>query len=357
MKDRWLLAGAAVVAVLMFAATAVFVTSQGPAGASALSRGGLGWLAARRYLEARGAEVTLLDRGLDAAPAKGVLVLAFPWPSYAGRTDVRRAIDRYLQSGGTLLFAYSGDALDVNEPRVAEQLGLESEERRGRPPLHPRRWKAYVSEEWSFVPVGRAPRAGRMTAVRNVPRPPRGAEILARDGEGRSLAFAYSRLRGRVVVVPAEAFSNARLGQAGNADLLERLRLEHGPRWIFDEFHHGLRAPVTAEESAPPRILLLYLLQVAFVYALVAWAVVRRFGPAWTEAVPAASSSAQFLLGLGALHHRLGHHREAAPLLVSRARALDGRLPPMGSVVTNANDFLELARRLGEVQGGRATGA
>ena len=48
------------------------------------------------------------------------------------------------------------------------------------------------------------------------------------------------------------------------------------------------------------------------------------------ELATVAGSAAAFLLGIGALHHRLGHHAEAARLLLRRARELDRglQLPP-----------------------------
>lgn len=348
MKDRLPLVAVAVGASAMIVAAAVLIGTQGAADASALSRGGRGWLAARRYLEARGCEVTLLDRGFEAASGNGVLVLAFPWQSLEGWTELSTGIDRHLQAGGSVLFAYSGGLVDNTEPLLAALLGLEREERRGPPPLDPRRWREYAREEWPLLAPGTSPRPGRVAAVRVVPRAPLDATVLARDGQGRPLAFVFRHLRGRVVVAPADAFSNARLGRPGNADLLEQLRVDLGERWVFDEFHHGLRAPATTEEAQPPRVLLLYVLQVAFVYGLVVLAVTRRFGPAWKEPVPETGSAAQFLRGLGSLHHRLGHHREAAALLLSRATAWDGRLAAVAE--DDSVDFLGLARRVGEAQ-------
>jgi hypothetical protein len=352
------LVGAALAAILMIVAAAALIGGHGAADASVLSRSARGWLAARRYLEARGCQITLLDRELDVHGEPGVLVLALPWQSFGGRTGVTTGIDRHLQLGGSLLFAFSGSLYDPAETLVVEKLDLERDEWRGPPPLNLRGWQAYAAEEWPLVLFGASPRPGRIAAVRRVPRAPRDATVLARDGQGRALAFSFLRLRGRVVVVPADAFSNARLGQAGNADLLESLRRDLGDRWVFDEFHHGLRAPATAQESGPQRALLLYVLQVVFVYLLLALAVARRFGPAWTEPVPAAGSAAHFVVGLGALHHRLGHHGEAGSLMVERARAWDQRIVVAedGSR-TGAAGFLALARRVGMAQQGRGKGA
>ena len=81
------------------------------------------------------------------------------------------------------------------------------------------------------------------------------------------------------------------------------------------------------------RVFDLYLAHLAVVYLLGVSCLARRFGPAWIEAPVLTGSVAAFLVGLGALHHRLGHHRRAAELLVSRARELaeaygDRFLPP-----------------------------
>jgi len=151
-------------------------------------------------------------------------------------------------------------------------------------------------------------------------------------------------------VLPADAFSNARLGHSGNADLLEGLRQQLGDHWTFDEFHHGLRPAFTPATRGSQRVLLLYLLQLVFVYVLVAVALARRFGPAWREEPPAFGSAASFLVGLGGLHDRLGHQRAAAELLVSRARALDGRLVLPSASELDGRDLLGLARRVGQAQ-------
>jgi len=348
------MAAAAAAALLMSAAGALLVV-QPPADASVLSRGSGGWLAACRYLEAKGAHATLLD-GPPETPGRGVLVVAFPWQTFT-LDDPAGWIHGHLQRGGTLVFAYAGRSFDGAESEVARTLDLAWRERE-RPPLGPFRWRKYAAEEWALVlepSVGAALRPGRIAAPGRVPQAPDGAAVLVRDERGRPLAFAFARGRGRVVVVPADAFSNARVGQPGNADLLETMRQDLGPDWSFDEFHHGLRAAPTPGESGPQRVLLLYLLQLAFVYVLVVLAVARRFGPSWSDPAAASGSAASFLLGLGMLHQRLGHHREAARLLVARARELDARLS-LPDADAGA-DLLDLARRVGRAQSGRGKSA
>jgi hypothetical protein len=196
-------------------------------------------------------------------------------------------------------------------------------------------------------------REARVSGRRDVPRLPRRATVLLRDAQQRAVAFAFPRHRGRVVVVPSDLFANSRLGNPGNADFLESLRQDLGEPWLFDEYHHGLRAAPGPAQTGPQRALLRYVLQIALVYALCALAVARRFGPAWREEVAPGGSAAVFLLGLGALHDRLGHHREAGRLLVTRAQELDPRIRLPGAEVRDGKELLAFARRVGALQKGR----
>ena len=354
MNERRALAVAGASAALLTAAGFLLLAAGSPAASSTLSRDSRGWLAARRYLEVMGTPVTLLDQDLEVPRGGGVLVLAFPWQE-AGGADVPAAIDRWLQRGGRVVFAYSGEAWDGSESAAAEALALGWEQPRGRPPLHPIRWREYAREEWVLSPDDAAAgvRPIRIGAPARLPRMPPGARVLAHGPNGRPVAFRFPRWRGEVVVLPADSFSNARLGGAGNADLLETLRRELGDRWLFDELHHGLRAPVTAAQAGPQRIFILYLLQVVFAYALVVVAVVHRFGPATSEPAVTTGSATTFLTGLGGLHARLRHQREAARLLVARARELDPRLELPDPADAAAEDLLTLARLVGAAQSGK----
>jgi hypothetical protein len=355
----WLAVVAAAAALLI---AAVLLVSQRPAAeSSVLSRQGRGWLAARRYLEEQGCRTVLDDGGRDPAPGGSVLVLAFPWQSFgADDDDLSGRVSRRLQRGGAVVFAYSGKGFSASESLVAEGLGLGWQDRRGRAPLLPWRWRAFAAAEDRLLLEGdrsNGLRAGRVTAPRRVPEPPAGSTVLARDAGGVPLAFSYPRGPGRVVVLPADAFANSRLGRPGNADLLEGLRRQLGAVWVFDEYHHGLRPPVTAQATRSGRVVLLFLLQLGFLYGLLVVALARRFGPAWREELPSFGSAAGLLVGLGALHDRLGHQGDAASLLLSRACALDGRLALPVADAAERRDLLRLARRVGQAQARRANGA
>ena len=72
-----------------------------------IGAGAAGWLAARKYLEARGAKVTLWREPLDRFSGKGVLVVAFPC-QHGQMVDASDAIEAHLQRGGTVVLAWSG---------------------------------------------------------------------------------------------------------------------------------------------------------------------------------------------------------------------------------------------------------
>jgi hypothetical protein len=322
--------GLALLAVLATGLAALLTARTGSTGAgSAQSRGARGWAAARLYVEGRGTAVELVDRPLaEALGAPRVLVLAFPWQRWE-LSAVGADIARHLQAGGDILFAYSGErAHPMGEAKVAEALGLGETTLRPRAPLRPLAWSAFAREEWELRPPDDATRpAVRVRAFEHGLVPPPGATTLLADGQGRALAFAFRRLRGRVVAVPAALLANAGLASPAAADLLESLRAGLPGTWAFDEYHHGLAAAATPAAVGGRRVFDLWLLHLAVVYLLALAALARPFGPVWSDPPVRAGSAATFLRGLGALHRRLGHDREAAALLVARARELDPRLP------------------------------
>jgi hypothetical protein len=369
---RWL-----AVAALFLGTAAVTVVPLGDRGGSrgsTISRGPGGWLAARRYLQARGARVTLIseplaryvqeqsvepveagepgrslelrDRSARGEPGQpiaplpprrqpgpGVLALVFPWQALAAAeaADLEEPIEAHLGRGGDVVLAYSGEAAGAER-----LLDVWQWDRAGEVPLAPWRWWSFTHREWQLRPAPGVPGAGggggrplRVWAPRALPQVGPAAIVLFTTPGGKPAVAVYRHHGGRVVVLPADALSNARLGEAGNADLLETLLRNLGPRWAFDEVHHGL---VTAPSARGPlgRAADLLLAHLVLLYLLAVLALARRQGPAWREPATVAGSAATFLLGMGALHHRLGHHAEAARLLLRRARELDRglQLPP-----------------------------
>jgi uncharacterized protein DUF4350 len=315
--------GAALCLLLGVGAVLLF-GEPGEARGSSIARGPNGWLAARRYLEARGARVMLLREPLDRFEGGGVLVSAFPW-QVGAPIEAAEALESHVRRGGTLILAYSGAWGNAGELVALERLGLPlGEVRRGS--LNPLQWRRFTREEWRLVPAP-ALRGGppvRVWAPRWIPEIPPRADVLLRSPQGGAAAAVLRRGKGRIILLPADVFANARLGDAGNAGLLETLRRRLGDRWTFDEYHHGLATgQVPGETAALTRALDLILAHLAVLYLVALWTLSRRFGPAWSEPPAVTGSTGAFLLGLGALHHRLGHHGEAALRLLERVRELD----------------------------------
>jgi hypothetical protein len=315
---RLLIAAAALTALGAIAWT---LASGGEAQGSSLSRGPNGWLAARRYLEARGVHARLLTEPLDSFEGGGVLVVAFPWQRGA-TSEVGEPLDRHLRRGGDLVVAYSGQLGNVGEIVALEALGLPLREGR-KATLDPRRWRRFARQEWALRPLAGSAAPVRIWAPRWLPEPPKEARSLFAGPGKRAAISVLARGRGRIWILPADAFANARLANPGNAALLETLRRRLGDRWTFDEYHHGLIGGQAAATAPLGRTLDLILIHLAALYLVALWTLSRRFGPAWSEPPAVTGSTGSFLLGLGALHHRLGHHREAAGRLLERVRELD----------------------------------
>ena len=342
--------------VLLMVAGLLFGGSGDPRG-SALSRGPNGWLAARQYLKARGARVFLLDRPLDRFEAGGVLVSVFPWQQ--GLTaEAGEQLEAHLRRGGHLVLAYSGQQGNPAELVAFEGLGLPLEEVR-EATLNPLRWRRFAHEEWDLQPSGNLAGAApvRVWAPRWGPEIPKEARVLYRAPTGKPAVVALDRYQGTIWLLPADVFTNARLGEAGNADLLETLRRELGDQWVFDEYHHGLVAGRSMETEELGRTLDLVLLHLAFLYLAGLWTLSRRFGPAWSEPPAVTGSTSSFLLGLGALHHRLGHHAEAARRLLARVREIAPDLPlpadlDRRAANTGSRDLVALAREVARLRRG-----
>jgi len=348
-RRRIVLAAGTAVAVVALTVITIVASGRSEARGSVLSRGPGGWLAARDYLQARGVRVRLLDRPLDQLPAGGALVTAFPWQQ-ALSGDAGDELAEHLRRGGNLVLAYSGDAENPAESAVLKGLGLSLGEVR-KVTLNPLHWRRFNREEWELRPAPGVMAKGeplRIWAPRGAPVIPQQARALYRGPDGRPLVAALSWHRGTIWLVPADAFSNARLGTGGNADLLETLRRRLGDDWTFDEYHHGLTARSLPETAALGRTLDLILLHLTALYLAALLTLARPFGAAWSPPPVVTGSAGAFLMGLGAIHHRLGHHREAATKLLARVRELD-RLDGEGALPAGLDSRAEAADARGLV--------
>ncbi len=343
-------------ALLALAVTVAFGLGGSGAGPSSLGRGSGGWLAARLYLERRGAEVEIRDKPLDVPGTSSdaaVWVLALPFEKRLGDEEAE-ALHGHLRAGGTVLVAYPRRIALFLNLGVLDALGLAVASGPELPPLAPWRWWSYHRERWLLpaeddwsTEVPATPPELAVAACRQPPEPPSRARILYQHG-GEPLVYTYRLHHGRVVVMPADVLSNGFLLDAGNADFLETLLAWLGPEWSFDEYHHGLVDPDFATSSRRSGFAWdLFMAHLALIYVLALVALVRRFGPAWREPPVEAGSTAAFLRNLGALHRELGHWDDAARLLVERSRALD---PSVGEVevpaVVRGAELVALGRRL-----------
>jgi hypothetical protein len=309
--------------LLICAGLVLALGGRSEARGSSLVRGPNGWRAARGYLVARGARVDLLGVPLERFAGGGVLVTAFPWQGGTS-AEAAAALESHLRRGGDLVLAYSGLWGNPGELVTLEGLGLPLQETR-KAVLDPIGWRRFARREWDLRPAPGARGAApvRVWAPRWRPELPKEASVLFRTPRGGAAIAVLRRYRGRIVLLPADALANARLANPGNAGLLETLRRRLGDRWTFDEYHHGLIAEPGVETALLGRTLDLILVHLAVLYLIALWTLSRRFGPAWREGAVATGSTGAFLLALGALHHRLGHHREAAGRLLERVRELD----------------------------------
>lgn len=345
-RYRWPL-----VALLLVLAMIVAFLTEGSesSGPSVLSPSASGWLGARAYLEARGRATTIWDEPSSAAPG-GVFVTAFPWESSLAEPE--EEIRGRVARGGDLLLAYSGRKSQYAETRMFGLFGIHFLDARGEPPLDPRAWYRFRTQLWHLRPDASLPSGTGdvvLGAPRRVPQAPAGASPFFRAPDGSPAIFLYRFGRGRVLVLPADALSNARLSEAGNADLLESLGRLFPGRIVFDEYHHGLTSPEKAAAgSAFPLDLLIA--QLSLLYALGVLALSRRLGRPWRETPVSSGSTASFLMGLAARHRALGHFPEAARLLVSRVARLDPSFPatadPRAAEFADEKTLLSLAAAL-----------
>jgi hypothetical protein len=231
-----------------------------------------------------------------------------------------------LRRGGNLIVAYSGNLLDRGEAAVLGAFGIDLAARPTELPLAPLAARRALREGERHRRADGSGPPLRTPWLDFVPTAPSDAEALFVDDQGVAIAFRFQDQGGDVWVLPAAALANGYLENEANLGLLLGLEERLGRRWLFDEHHHGLIAEGTARASGTGASIDRFLMQAGLVYLLVLLALGWRFGPAWPSLPEVEDSHRELLLGIGELHHRLGHHRDAARALVERATEYDRRI-------------------------------
>jgi hypothetical protein len=358
---------------------ALLATRSVDAGPSSLSRGGLGWIRARHYVETRAVEartvetrnlsVVTLDRPLEslvnsegrAGPDGSVesrvetsvatWVLTFPWQYGTIQFDAK-AVRHHLRRGGRVLFGYSSSRIPQPAERalLAEFVGQPRFESFDRP-LAPRAWweaRRSLQELEAMEPF-----AGESLSLRSLdwrPSLPDDALVLYRTADGDPVISEWKVGSGRMLVMPAEVLANGRFDETTAGWLESLIAWSDGP-WIFDEYHHGVVHPAEVETASGRVTFGHLLLQILFVYLAAVWAWSRRMGPPWRPEIEVTGSADSLLLGLGRLHDRRKHYPAAARLLLDRAQRLDRRVVVGEDLYrqaegANASDLIELCNAL-----------
>ncbi len=311
-------------------------------------------------------------------------ILAFP----AHLSVLARSTDlaQHLERGGQVLVAYSGIELAPEEEAFFEELGITLQLRPLPRSLLPWRWwqqqrageshllvegdgiEAERVADGLFERVSRTPGAlvesARLAAL---PESSSGCQVVAqRSGDPSSLAprieataLRCQRDGGVLWIVPSSSLSNARIGRDGNLLLAATLVRGLSPKWRVIEGSGLGVTPVNAESArAARRTLDVMSWQLGLLYLALLLALGRSFGPRWRPAGLPPEGHRAFLLGLGALHQRLGGFEQAARLLeerwfdyapLARRRAMAPTDPSAASdfaqpEITSAHDAPSLVR-------------
>ncbi len=307
----------------------LFVISGGKgvgASGSSLSRGATGWLAAAQAVSNLGGGVLRLDRPLEAGeldPGEDLLVMVLPWQRPGPEALI--AARAHLRAGGHLLIGYSGGTLAPGEDELLSGLAVATARRElDRLPLAPLAWRREASRP-RHLRHGARVAGGDPLRVPPLDRGPVAPgsglrwRVLFEDESGQPASVRWRHpLGGTLWLIPSSLLSNAWLAQGGNARFLVELVDTLPQRWVIDEYHHGLLSPAVRRQQPGRRALGVLIAQLGVLYLLAVWALARRWAPVWPSVATVSSSHEEFLLAVGRLHRRLGHHRDGARALIER---------------------------------------
>jgi hypothetical protein len=279
------------------------------------------------------------EREPAALPDGGTFVTTLP--PRRGWTQVEASdLVAWVRRGGHAV------VFDVGSEKNAlyDALGLGVDRVGPLAPLDPRKWRRHLRSDQPLHGLPLEVRVPRDAAI-----PPDAWTVLARTAEGKPAVFSNDKGSGSVEIVLGAPLANAWIQKAENVALLGELARPVR----FDEWHQGYTAPDLALRSEPLRARAEALLfHLAFVYALVVWAVGARFGvvaPRMEWRSPKLDSE---LRALGALHAQSSHARAAVERLrtLARAEGIETREPV---ALRDTAALVALARTIGTEQRGR----
>lgn len=315
-SDRKILIVAAVLIVLLVAATAVIAPPQpAPApSASSFSPGPDGAKAAYVLLGDLGYQVerwvqplTELPSPEEGDPGSIVLVLCDP---LGGQGDAdRQHLAQFVRRGGRVLFA--GPSADNFLPLAFSKLVQPFEA---------------VTRDYPAVAVSPltrgVPSITMAATVRWNGAVENESPLYARGDD--TVAVVYSIGKGQVIWwASSMPLSNSGIQLPGNLDFLQNtIGSPHGTRILWDEYYHGERRSFTAYLAGTP--VAWALLQVGLAYIVLLLAYGRRTGPIRLPVVESRLSPLEFVETLGALYQTAGAASGAVATVWQRFRYLAG---------------------------------
>lgn len=356
----------AVLALCLGAALlALALPEMAPSGAVSTNPRADGTRAAWRYLGERGWPIRSWRRPLPDLPpdAEGVLILSVPAPRPYRSQDLD-AVRRWLMVGGDVLLLLDGthrpgpggwpllDALDIDRMTKGDEAATPELPDVDTPLAQTLR------QEMLLVRVdGEDEGPIRVRRARLRVRPDPDEAWVLRSEDGGVGARIRKNQQGRVAIIDdLSLLQNGWFARpdAGNPAALEAVlaELDADEAMLFDEWHLGLQETADAAAArGSQQALDLLMGHLLLIYAGVAWALGRRFGPGRAPAPPPRTSVDRDLRALGILHTRAGHTDAMGQRLLDlahrRARApLD--LPQ--TFAGGAPALLALARRVATLQ-------
>ena len=304
---RWFVALTGLVLFLLV------VWTRPPVGAagSVLSQGPSGWYSVERALESVEVPVEHIDRRLDdlwdeepERQGDGVLLVTFPVQGLS--EDLPRNLKDHMRRGGTAVIGYTGELLSLVEDVVLIDLGITFEERFGLGPAGPLEWRRAKGADHPLrVPDNAtAFELENEPIIGSLPRGPSQALLddnrftaWLEDEEGRPVVVSNERWGGRLIVMPTQLFSNARMVHSGNVEFLAWMSETLEGPWAFDEYRHGLLSPDAVVNAPERRVFDAVFVQLLLIYLLAVLALVWPFAPPWPKMPVSRARTATFWSG------------------------------------------------------------